>query len=72
MASWAAADSISRPRGLADGRTVLLITHRLTTAMQADVIHVINDGRVAETGSHEELLAWGGRYAQSWSMQTER
>jgi ATP-binding cassette subfamily B protein len=70
MDSWAEADWLNRLRGLADGRTVLIITHRFTTAMVADVIHVFDDGRAIEAGSHEELVASGGRYAQSWSPQT--
>jgi ABC-type multidrug transport system fused ATPase/permease subunit len=37
--------------------------------MRADVIHVIADGRVVESGSHAELLARGGRYASSWHRQ---
>jgi ATP-binding cassette subfamily B protein len=46
-----------------------MITHRFTTAMQADVIHVMERGRVIESGSHEELLVAGGRYAASWRRQ---
>jgi ABC-type multidrug transport system fused ATPase/permease subunit len=37
--------------------------------MQADIIHVMDRGRVIESGSHEELLAAGGRYALSWTQQ---
>src|SRR5262249_17886044 len=56
-------------RILARGRTAIIITHRLTTAMRADVIHVMAHGRIVESGCHEELLARGGRYAQSWTAQ---
>ncbi|MGI8776641.1 MAG: ABC transporter ATP-binding protein [Acidimicrobiales bacterium] len=53
-------------RLVATGRTSLLIAHRLQTAMGADRIVVIDGGRVAEQGSHDELLALGGRYAAMW------
>lgn len=69
MDSWAEADWLSRFRKLVAGRTALIITHRFTTAMQADVIHVMDKGRVIESGSHEQLLAAGGRYATSWRRQ---
>ena len=49
------------------GRTAILIAHRLSTAMRADRIVVVADGGVAETGSHDELLAVGGRYAQMYA-----
>jgi ATP-binding cassette subfamily B protein len=51
---------------LASGRTTVLIAHRLQTAMKADRIVVMDDGRVSEDGSHAELLARGGRYAEMW------
>jgi ATP-binding cassette subfamily B protein len=72
MDSWAEAEWAERLRSLAAGRTVLLITHRFTTAMHADVIHVVSDGQVVESGSHRELLANGGLYAQSWASQMSR
>jgi ATP-binding cassette subfamily B protein len=46
-----------------EGRTAIVIAHRLATAMRADRIAVIEDGRVAELGTHDELLALGGHYA---------
>ena len=70
MDSWAEGDWMARFRSLAAGRTALVITHRFTTALQADVIHVMDAGRVVESGSHEELLASQGRYARSWKRQT--
>ena len=70
MDSWAEADWFERYRRLAADRTTIIITHRFTTAMQADVIHVMQDGRIVETGSHERLLALGGKYASSWLCQT--
>jgi ATP-binding cassette subfamily B protein len=69
MDSWAEADWLSRFRTLVAGRTALIITHRFTTAMQADTIHVMDRGRIIESGNHEELLAAGGRYASSWQRQ---
>ena len=49
MDSWAEADWLSRFRRLTAGRTSLIITHRFTTAMQADIIHVLDQGRVIES-----------------------
>ena len=51
------------------GRTTLVIAHRLSTVTDADVIYVIEDGRVAEQGSHGELLARGGLYARLYAIQ---
>ncbi len=70
MDSWSEAEWFERFRRLAEGRTAVVITHRFTVAMQADVIHVMDDGQVVESGSHHQLLALGGRYSQSWAEQT--
>ncbi len=69
MDSWAEADWMARFRHLVRGRTTLVITHRFTTAMQADAIFVMREGRLIETGTHDELLAAGGTYAESWNRQ---
>jgi ATP-binding cassette subfamily B protein len=71
MDSWAEADWLRRFRALVHGRTALIITHRFTTAMCADVIHVMRDGQIVESGRHDELLAQGGLYAQSWMAQMQ-
>ena len=51
------------------GRTTLVIAHRLSTVVDADLIHVIERGRVVETGRHAELLARGGPYARFYAPQ---
>jgi ATP-binding cassette subfamily B protein len=61
-----------RFRELMRGRTALIISHRFSTVRMADQIVVLEDGRVLETGSHEELIARGGRYAQLFDMQAGR
>ncbi|HEX4895042.1 MAG TPA: lipid A export permease/ATP-binding protein MsbA [Solimonas sp.] len=54
---------------LVEGRTTLVIAHRLSTIQDADLIVVMQDGRIAETGTHAELLAAGGLYAALHRMQ---
>jgi ATP-binding cassette subfamily B protein len=56
---------------LAEGRTTIAIAHRLSTVRDADQIVVLDRGRVAEIGTHEELLAAGGRYASLVSRDSE-
>jgi ATP-binding cassette subfamily B protein len=50
--------------------TVFLITHRITTAMEADKIIVLDKGEILQMGTHEELLSQGGLYAELWDIQT--
>jgi subfamily B ATP-binding cassette protein MsbA len=54
---------------LMKGRTTIVIAHRLSTVVNADLIHVMDKGRVIESGSHEQLLAHGGVYARLYAMQ---
>ena len=54
---------------MGQGRTVLTIAHRLSTVVDADRIVVLEEGVVAEQGTHDELLALGGRYASMWQRQ---
>lgn len=55
----------------AEGRMVILISHRFSTVRMADHIIVLDEGRVLEEGSHEELVAAGGRYAHLFNLQAE-
>ena len=57
-----------------EGRTAILIAHRLATAMRADRIAVVKDGRIIEHGTHDDLVAYGGQYAamvQTWERHAE-
>ena len=55
---------------VSQGRTTLVIAHRLSTVRQAHCIHLLERGRIVESGTHEELLARGGAYAALWRLQT--
>jgi ATP-binding cassette subfamily B protein len=52
---------------LLQGRTAVLIAHRLSTAMRADRIVVVGEGRLLELGTHDELIARGGDYAEMYA-----
>ena len=61
------------PAAAVTGRTVIAIAHQLHTASDADQVAVVEDGRVSELGSRDELLALGGSYAALWeSRQSDR
>ena len=55
---------------MGQGRSVITIAHRLSTIADADLILVLEDGVVTEQGTHEMLLARGGRYAAMWARQS--
>lgn len=69
MDPWAEADWFARLRDLARERTAVVVTHRFSIAMRADLIHVMERGRVVESGSHDELLELSGLYSRSWKDQ---
>ena len=54
---------------LAKGRTTLIVAHRLSTIKNADRILVVNDGKIIEEGSHQELLNANGEYAKLYNLQ---
>ena len=55
----------------AAGKTVLFITHRLSSIRSSDQIIVMHDGRLAESGTHDELIALNQRYAALYSQQSD-
>lgn len=71
MDPWAEFDWLERFRTLASDRTAIVITHRFTLAMRADIIHVMRAGQIVESGNHDELLALDGLYAESWKSQMQ-
>lgn len=66
---WSEQDWFARLRAWANGRTVVVVTHRVTTAMQADMIHIMQEGKIVESGDHQQLIAMNGLYQAAWSHQ---
>ena len=56
---------------ITEGRTSFIIAHRLSTIRDSDLIVLIEDGKIAEQGTHEELMKLGGRYASMYLTQTD-
>lgn len=69
MDSWAEVDWFKHLENLVSDRTGLIITHRFTIAMRADIIHVMDESRLVEMGTHETLVQMNGFYAKSWNAQ---
>jgi hypothetical protein len=68
-APWRSGELSRSIRTLCRGRSVLLISHRFSSVRSADRIYVLDGGRVVESGSHDELMALGGRYADLFTLQ---
>jgi ATP-binding cassette subfamily B protein len=65
-AEW---DVFQHIKELARDRAVVLISHRFSTVRTADRIHIFDQGRITESGTHDELVALGGRYAEMYEVQ---
>ncbi len=57
--------------GRTTGAITVLVSHRFSTVRMADLILVVNDGRIQESGTHDELVALGGLYAELYGMQAK-
>jgi len=66
------AEIVKTLRAVAKGRTCIFISHRLSTVQHCDRIHVLADGRIAESGSHSELIEKEGLYANMWKVQEKK
>lgn len=69
VSEYALNEAMSRA---AKDKTVIFISHRLSTTVMADVIYMLENGEIVESGSHEELMAKGGKYAYMFNLQAEK
>ena len=69
MDPWSETAWFDRVQDLARNRTTVIVTHRFTIASRADLIHVMQAGRVVESGTHSQLIENRGPYAKSWGEQ---
>lgn len=58
-------------KNLMQGRTTIMVAHRLSTVMDVDMIYVLSHGKIVEQGNHKQLIKQGGLYAHLWSMQSQ-
>jgi ATP-binding cassette subfamily B protein len=65
-------EAFQRLLRFAEGRTAILISHRLSTVRMADAIHVLDRGRIIESGTHDELMRLRGKYARLFDIQAQR
>ncbi len=69
VSEYALNDAMSRA---AEDKTVIFISHRLSTTVMADVIYMLENGEIIESGTHDELMALGGKYAYMFNLQAEK
>ena len=69
VSEYALNESMTRA---ADDKTVIFISHRLSTTVMADVIYMLEKGEIVESGTHEELMAMNGKYAYMFNLQAEK
>ncbi len=69
VSEYALNEAMSRA---AEDKTVIFISHRLSTTVMADVIYMLENGEIVESGSHDKLMALGGKYAYMFNLQAEK